>query len=181
MTEQKNKLNKSEAFVEYIIARCKQNKGIAAALRRADNPDTEYQSWDVLAAFKIDLEKPWERMPFALIAAAIAKAKVAHNGDTEIGRAIANCYDDGSESDQAKAKLRRLLACDSIPELCRILRPLLSLIDSKSNTLLDYAALLEQLIKFKWQEQRVKAHWAQDFYRRTAGDTESIQITENVA
>ena len=82
-----------------------------------------------------------------------------------IGRAIAKCYDDGNQSDQAKAKLRRLLACDSVEEACRILRPLFSLIASRGNSSLNYARLLEQLLKFHWESERIKSQWAQEFYK----------------
>ena len=174
--ENKNR-NKSTAFVDYIIERSNNDKAIAAALRRADNPDTEYQSWEILAGFHVDLEKPWQRLPYATVAAAIAKAKIEHNGSRGIGWGIASCYDEGNQSDQAKAKLRRLLACDSVEEACRILRPILSLIASKGKVPLDYATLLAQLLKFHWQEQAVKPQWAQDFYRyaitnKEPGETE---------
>jgi CRISPR system Cascade subunit CasB len=167
--------------VRYIITRSQKDKAIAAALRRADNPDTEYQSWEVLAAFHIDLEKPWQRLPYAAVAAAIAKAKIERNGSVGIGRGIASCYGEGNQSDQAKAKLRRLLACDSVEEACRILRPLFSLIMSKGKAPLDYATLLTQLLRFHWQEQAVKAQWAQDFYRYVAADKESGEIAEGAA
>ncbi|MGB7512365.1 MAG: type I-E CRISPR-associated protein Cse2/CasB [Pelodictyon phaeoclathratiforme] len=160
------KNNRSEAFVEYIIDRIAKNKGVAAALKRADNPATEYQSWEYLAVFNVDLEKAWERLPFATIAAAIAKEKSAHNGSEGIGKAIAKCYDDGNQSDQAKAKLRRLLACDSVEETCRILRPLFSLIASRGKSSIDYARLLEQLLKFHWEGERIKSQWAQEFYKQ---------------
>jgi len=159
------KTSRSLAFVRFIIERINQNKGVAAALRRADNPATEYQCWEYLAAFNIDLDKPWERLPYATVAAAIAKAKIEQNGSIGIGNAIARCYEDGNQCDQAKAKLRRLLACDSIEEVSRILRPLFSLINSRGGAAVDYARLLEQLLKFYWDSQKVKTEWAQEFYR----------------
>ncbi len=160
------KISRSQAFVRDIIDRIAKNKGVAAALKRADNPATEYQCWEYLAAFNIDLEKPWERLPFATVAAAIAKEKSAHNGSEGIGKAIAKCYEDGSKSDQAKAKLRRLLACDSVDEACRILRPLFSLIASRGNSSINYARLLEQLLKFHLESERIKSQWAQEFYNQ---------------
>jgi len=166
MSSEVSKPSKSEAFVTFTVEQCQHNNGLAAALKRADNPATEYQCWEHLAAFHIDLEKDYERLPYATIAAAIAKAKAAHNGNVGIGRAIALCYEDGNNSDQAKAKLRRLLACESVDEACRILRPLFSLIDSKARVTLNYAQLLSDLLKFHWDNQRVKTRWAQDFYSR---------------
>ena len=159
--------DKASAFVHFIAKRCQQDKGLAAALRRADNPATEYQSWEVLAGFQVELDKPWQRLPYAAIAAAIAKAKIEQNGSTGIGRAIASCYEEGNASDQAKAKLRRLLSSSSVEEACRILRPLFSLIENKSNLQLDYSRLLKQLLKFNWQDQQIKSQWAQDFYGRS--------------
>jgi len=172
--------SKSTAFVDYIISIINKDKGVAAALKRADNPNLEYQSWDILATFHIDLEKPWERLPYALIAAAIAKKKLEINGKVGIGRAIASCYENGNESDQAKAKLRRLLACNSVGEVCLVLRPLLSLIDSKFGSTLNYANLLNQLLNFHWREQSVKAEWAQDFYRNTSPDTDIAETKKEL-
>lgn len=158
-------------FVARVIQRCGADKGLAARLRRADNPATEYQSWEFLADCGIPLDHDSERLPFATVAAYIAKAKLQANGSYGLGRAIAACFDDGSQSDQAKTWLRRLLACDEPIELCRILRPLLALIDSRGQTL-DSIRLLKQLRQFsiaahtgddRWL-QNIKAQWAQEFY-----------------
>ncbi len=156
--------DKPTKFVEFVIKKCEQDKGYAARLKRSDNPDTEYQSWETLASFGIDLVKERWRLPYVTIAAAIAKAKVENTGRLSLGKAIASCYEDGNQSDQAKAKLRRLLACQDISELCRILRPLFSLINSKTSQPLDYIKILKQLLKFSWDGQTVKAGWAQEFY-----------------
>jgi CRISPR system Cascade subunit CasB len=157
---------RSLAFVDYIINRCQANNGLRAALKRADNPATEYQSWEVLAGFHVNLEYENQRLPHATVAAAIARAKVGQNGTANIGHAIARSYENGNASDQAKAKLRRLLACDSVPEACRILRPLFSLIESRGDTVPDYAGLLNDLLRFGYEDSRshIKARWAQDFY-----------------
>lgn len=173
MSSEASKTGKSMAFVKFTIEQCQQDKGLAAGLKRADNPATEYQCWEHLAAFHIDLEKDYQRLPYATIAAAIAKAKVEHNGTIGIGRAIALCYEDGNNSDQAKAKLRRLLACETVDEVCRILRPLFSLIDARAGVTLNYAQLLADLLKFHWDNQRVKTRWAQDFYSHIVDKEES--------
>ncbi len=166
MSDEVKKPSRSESFVIRTIEQCQKDKGLAAGLKRADNPATEYQCWEHLAAFNIDLEKDYQRLPYATIAAAIAKAKVESNGVMGIGRGISLCYEEGNNSDQAKAKLRRLLACESVEETCRILRPLFSLIESKVNLPLDYTQLLNDLLKFHFDNQRVKTRWAQDFYKQ---------------
>lgn len=154
-------------FVTYVLTRTQQDKGLAACLRRADNPATEYQSWEFLAGFGIDLDNEVQRLPFVTLAAAIAKAKAQCNGSLKLGQAVAACYSDGANSDQAKAKLRRVLACDDLPELCRILRPVLALINSRVPQPLNYTRLLQQLRSFAWDTQKVKSQWAQEFYGRT--------------
>lgn len=171
-----------ERFVHGVIRRCKDDKGLAARLRRADNPSTEYQSWELLALYGIDLENDLERLPFVTIAAAIAKAKAENNGTLSLGRAIAACYDDGSESKrkQGQARLRRLLACNDLAELCRVLRPLFSLIDSRVNQNLDYVRLLRQMWRFPADPIRVKAQWAQEFYGSFAADDEQRAATAEV-
>jgi CRISPR system Cascade subunit CasB len=163
------KSNKNENFVNFIIELIHKDTGAAAALKRADNPNLEYQSWEYLARF-IDIDKDYERLPYATIASAMAKAKVERNGTVKIGEAIARCYDDGKDSEQAQAKLRRLLACDSVEEVCRVLRALFSLINSKAGIQLNYADLLSDLYWFNADSQRAKAKWAQNFYRHYSID-----------
>ena len=161
----KESVTRSQRFVETVIQRCGQDKGLAARLRRADNSATEYQSWELLASLNVDLERDYERLPFAIVAAAIAKSKTDSNGSLTLGRAIAACYEkEGNDSSQAKIRLRRLLACDDLEELIQILRPLLSLIQSKVSQPLDYVQLLNQLRFFSSNSQSSKARWAQEFY-----------------
>jgi len=162
--EREHQTNWEQRFVATVIERCNKDKGLAARLRRADNPATEYQSWEVLGALGVDLEKDYQRLPFVTVAAAIAKSKAERNGNLTLGRAIAACYEDGSQSSQAKARLRRLLACDELTEACRILRPILSLMDSKVGQPLNFIRLLKQLRKFHFNAQHIKTQWAQEFY-----------------
>lgn len=162
------KQSRGEVFVHYVISRCQQDNGFAARLRRADNPATEYQSWELLAGFNVDLEKEWQRLPYCVVAAAIAKAKPEVDGQLGLGAAIAACYDDKSQSDQAKAKLRRLLACANTTEVCAILRSLLALINSR-NVKLNFSKLLDDLLWFSGDgRERIRSRWAQNFYHVTA-------------
>lgn len=161
------KKGREHAFIEYVLGRMKNDNAFGAALRRADNPATEYQSWEYLTGW-CDLEKEWKLRPFATIASAIAHATPAVDGYCGIGKAIAEAYKDdgGKNSDSAKSKLRRLLACDSVKEACIILRPLLSLIASRG-VHLSYGQLLNELL---WFGDRIKVKWAVDFYGRRRDD-----------
>lgn len=159
-TKTSEQKTRGQSFVVYALPRIQTDPGYGAALRRADNPATEYQAWEHLTTW-CDLEKPWERLPYATIAAALARAKPVQNGNQRIGRAIAACFDEGNQSDNAKAKLRRLLACENVEEACQVLRPLLSFVASKENTRLNYAVLLDDLL---WFGDRVRQRWATDFF-----------------
>lgn len=156
--------NRNARFVGAVFDVCARDKGAAARLRRADNPSTEYQSWETLARLGVDLEKDWERLVFAAIAAAISKSKAKGNGSLPLGRALALCYDDGNQNKQANARLRRLLACHDSIEVCRVLRSMLTLIQSRVEQPLDYIRLLSQLRGFDFDAQRIKTQWAQAFY-----------------
>ncbi len=158
---EERKPNKPESFVNYVLKRCSIDNGFAARLRRADNPDTEYQSYDILANFGINLEKDYERLPYALIGASLAKLQVDKDGKASLGKALKSCFDDGEQGEQ---RLRRLLACQSQDELCRILRPILSLVASKAKTPLCHSLLLRQMLKFNFDASRAKLKWAQDYY-----------------
>ncbi|WP_058914444.1 type I-E CRISPR-associated protein Cse2/CasB [Entomohabitans teleogrylli] len=162
---------RSGEFISYLFRLCNQDKGSAARLRRAANPATEYQSWEVLGSFGIRLDNDVERRVHALIAAGLANSRAEKNGTLTLGRAIALSFPEGNASDQARARLRRLLACDSAQEACLILRPLLTLVQSRVPSALDYERLLNDLL---WFSDKTKARWAQQFYTREAREENGL-------
>ncbi len=161
MSQHDTKNDKCVKFVQHVIERIQNDTGFRAALTRADNPATEYQSWEHLVRW-CDIDKSWERIPYTTIAAGIARAKPRIDGNLRIGTAIAGIYDKGSENEAAKGKLRRLLACTSNEEACKMLRSILPLIHSKG-VKLSYAQLLRDLLYFR---DKVSREWAISFYRR---------------
>lgn len=170
--ETKEKLGHQASFVQHVFDLRDKNKGMIARLKRANNPATEYQCWELLAKFNVNLEHDWKRLPYATIAAAIAHSKNETDGQIGIGKALYLSYMDEKrtsskqleDNSPAKVKLRRLLACDSTEEVCRILRPILSLVESRGSIPLNFDLLLKQLTRFHANQQGVKAEWAQDFY-----------------
>jgi CRISPR system Cascade subunit CasB len=159
---------REKAFIGFVLGRMEKDSAFGARLRMADNPATESQAWEHLAKW-CDLDKDWERRPFATIAAAIARAKPKGDGTLGIGKAIALCYEDGNKSDSAKSKLRRLLSCDSVEEACRILRYLMRLISSR-NIRLNYGQLLNELVYFG-DGEKIRQKWAMDFYGKRESDS----------
>jgi CRISPR system Cascade subunit CasB len=162
-TDQPTK-SQDERFVDYIIKRCESDNGVAAALRRADNPSTQHQSWSVLAQFNVDLENATDRLTYALVASSIAHAKATLDGQYSLGTAIARSYPDSSASPQASARLRRLLACDDVQEVVTVLRPMLSLVRGRGVSV-KHSQLLRDLRSFRFDPTATKAGWAADFYR----------------
>ena len=151
------------SIVAKTFARCKNDKGFAAALKKADNPDTEYQAWEIFADYGIPLNIDVQRLPCALVLSAVARSSRDSDGSLGLGSALARAYqeDGGKDSDAAKAKLRRILACDNVVELCSVLRPVLRLISSRSEVI-SYTKLLKDLIYF--DPEKILARWAQDFF-----------------
>lgn len=162
MNEQQT--SREERFVAFVLKRSQEDTGFAARLRRADNPDTEYQSWDTLATFGVNLEQDAERLPFALVGAALCRFKPERDGTESLGLALRSCF--GDNADQGVVRLRRLLACDSTEEVCSIVRPMLTLITARTRKPLSFARLLRDLLRFGGSaSERIKLRWAQDFYR----------------
>lgn len=168
-TVEVSKVSPGQAFVQFVLERMKNDSSFRAGMSRADNPATESQAWEYLAHW-CDIDKDYERRPYATIAAALARAKPGTDGSLGIGKAILVCYKtDKHAVDTAKPRLRRLLACDSVEEACTILRPLLSLISSRG-VRLCYGKLLNDLIYFG-DGEKAKQRWAVDFYGRRGDDS----------
>ena len=184
MTDYSN--NGSTKFVNFILSNMEKNRGMRARLRRADNPTNEVGAWEYLARF-VDLHNHSQRRAFALVAAALAKSKQENtneqspeaeqtprkDGTHSLGKALAGIYEPNKQ-EPAKARLRRILSCQSLDELCDVLRPILGLITKENRYPLSYSRLLTDLLWFE-QNQRAKEQWAQDFF----STSQSLEDTEN--
>jgi CRISPR system Cascade subunit CasB len=160
MDQERKETGRGGSFIKAVLPRLKTDKAFSAALKRADNPATEYQAWEHLVRYGCDIENTRERLAYATVAAALARAKIEKDGTLDLGASIADCFDSGNDSDSARAKLRRLLACADSEEACQIVRPLLGLIASRGAPV-AYGRLLDELLYFG---ERVKLSWAQSFY-----------------
>lgn len=163
-------VSRPEWYVNSVIERIKKDTAMAAALKRADNPASEYKSWEYLADYKVDLEKARERIPYITVSAALARAKPDSDGKLLLGEAIARCGKDPMPGDQERARLRRLLACDSSEEVCAVLRHLLGFIAAR-DVRISYGKLLSDLVWFDKDPQKTRARWAQSFFRKVGEDS----------
>ena len=159
-----------ESLVQKIFLRLKTDSAFRAALKRADNPATEYKSWEYLADFGVNLENKNERLLYTTIFAAIAKSGRESDGNLEFGKALCAAYDWDKESAPARSKLRRVIACGDLAELCAVLRSILQFISSK-NVSICYQKLLDDL-RFFGSGEKAKSKWAAQFYNSDDNDGE---------
>ena len=114
----------SKAFVGFVLERASaapkiKDTGFVARMKRADNPDLEYQVWNILLKFNVDIEFAARRLPFCLIGAALCRRQPEKDGIFGLGASLRSCF--GDDEDQGSIRLRRLLACQTTEEVCRIL------------------------------------------------------------
>lgn len=165
---EKKETSRGKAFVDYVLKQAnptppKRDSGFAARMKRADNPDLEYQVWNIFLKFNVNIEYAAQRLPFGLVGAAMCRQQAEKDGTFSLGASLRSCF--GDDEDQGSMRLRRLLACQTTEEACRILRPMLSLIAAKATKPLCFARLLDELLFFENQgQERIKMRWTRDFY-----------------
>ena len=147
-------------FVAELISRCRSDTAFRAAMRRADNPRTAAFAWPHLVKW-CDLGKEYERLPFALVAAAVARELPEHDGDKDIGQLFRSCCTGPDDTEREQRRFRRLIGCDNAVELCEVLRPVLSYLQSKVPGRICYAKVLADILYFG---EKVKLRWADHFF-----------------
>ena len=158
--------NKQKFFIDWILDNSQKDNGFSAKMRRADNPDQEYYALGILCGFDIDIEKESERLPYSVVGAALCREAL------RICESLKASESGEKNSDIDSPRLRRLLSCNSIQELCRSLRPVLSLIASR-NISLCYSKLLEDICRFQYDNarQNIKLRWTREFFRRSTDES----------
>ena len=163
MTQKEN----CQIFVSKLFAMAKENPGVRAALRQATSPTTETRAWPILIRQNVNISSP-EKEAYCLVASAIAHSSSEKDGSLSFGKALQRSFENGSENSGAESRLLRILSCDSIAEVCGVLKPVLRLIESRQPGILFLGGLLYDLVGFNDDRIRqiVKERWATDFYRK---------------
>lgn len=163
--EQKKTLEEERVDNFFKHVHSKTETAMKAAFKRADNPDTEYQCWEYLPYYGVNLDCPKERLPYITVFSSIARSDRCTDGTLKFGKALLAAYDYDRGSEPACARLRRVLACDSTEEVCAVLRSMLRFITGKDIDI-SYASLLRDLNHFDGDgnSKRIKAMWAQQFW-----------------
>lgn len=136
--------------------------GSVARLKRADSSDRlAVQAWELLLRYGVADE---DFLPCLTVLAPLCRRDDPVDGHAPLGQALAACFDD---REQGRSRLHRLLNCDDMNVLCRLLRPLLSFIDSRTREKLSYSQLLDDLLVFRYPDRRqdIKKHWAESYWR----------------
>lgn len=157
-------------FVQWVATRCAQDNSFRSQLSKAESSNTQAYAWPLLASFGVDLENPWEREPYAIIGALVAKSRSGSVGGLPLGRAILASYGNDKDSPPAQARLRRLLAASTGREAGQVIKPIVKLALSRGVDI-DFGGLLEDLIRFDLDPEKVKARWANSFYRYQSDQT----------
>ncbi len=142
----------------------KKDNGRIARLKRGDNPDLAPQAWEIL--FRLGIKEN-DFLPCLTVGAAMCRLGEAGDGTASLGRALASCCGDTEQDkEQGSLRLRRLLACSDIREVCAVIRPVLAFIASKGRLRLCHARLLDDLTAFRSPQRReaVKMRWTRDFW-----------------
>jgi len=162
-------------FVAETIKRCRDddrsgNNAFRAAMRRADNPRTAAFAWPHLAEW-CDIGREDERLPFALVAAAIARESPDHDGNKDIGQLFKSCCADQDDVEREQRRFGRLVGCNNRIELCVVLRPVLRYLQSKIPEKIGYGEIgYTRLLKdILYYGERVKMRWAANFFGRPTG------------
>ena len=171
-----SKETKALQFVQKMLEQSSEDKGLRATLRLAANPNTESRAWPVLIRWGVDVSGP-EKDAYCLVMALAARYTGKTDGTLSLGEALRECFANDNESSGASSRLRRLFTCDSVQEAKLVLRPMLSLIQSRIPDRLCLSELLEDLIQFnrEWSRQKVKTKWAMDFYRKQADEALPVE------
>lgn len=158
-------------FAAAVIARVKTDTTFRAVMSRADNPAFESAAWEYLIPY-CNIEHDFERIPFALVGAAIARIRPEMDGNAEIGTAFDSICSTQEDRERESIRFRRLIACESVLDICAVLRPILQYLASKG-ALINFSQLLNDLI---YWNQRTKIRWTTQFYRQYTPKNEESQL-----
>ena len=151
----------SEAFISYVTQKLEWDKDFASRLKRADNPNTEHYAWDIIMPWCHSADDSHKKI-FCLVGASMARNRIVHDGELGLGEALAKIEKHGDSF--SPTRLKKLLSCHDVIQLCYFLRPIIRQIEAH-RLRLSYEKLLDQLLFFDLYPDRQKKKWAKDCYK----------------
>ena len=108
--------------------------------------------------------------------ASIVRQKLTKDGDLSLGEALRLSFDNVSGNAAAIARLKRIVGCDDSVELCKVLRSVLKLIESRNlGQFINYAGLLKQINTFDFNKDFVKLQIVSSFYKKDKEDKNDVK------
>ena len=152
------------------------NRSFCAHLRHAENPTTALYAMEIFAGCGIGVEHEKYWLAYATVGASIVRQKLTKDGDLSLGEALRLCFDNNSGNAAAIARLKRIVGCDDSVELCKVLRSVLKLIESRNlKRYINYAGLLKQINTFDFNKDFVKLQIVSSFYKKDKEEKDDIE------
>lgn len=161
MSEEKKHRKKSEAFVSYVTEKLSWDKEFASRLRRADNFDMDMDVLNIIFPW-CHSEDESDKVIFGLIGASMARSKTLSDGKMSLGAALGKI--DKSSGKANCVRLKQLLDCGDVLEVCEKLKPIMKIVES-NKIHLCYVRLLDQLLFFDRYPEAQKNRWSLDCFR----------------
>lgn len=168
---------KITSFVESVYRRKEDDGVFRSRMRAARSSSRETAVWFDLAGY-IDITREDVRAIYVLIGSSIALENSEKNGTKTFSSLLSMAWRDNKNQkflDEKKIaqhpavmRLRRIVSCRDVQEVCQLLGPCLQLIRSRVPGELDYMTLMKDLLDFGFSSERaeaVKARWVMDFHR----------------
>lgn len=187
------KESKSHIFVDFVLDRINANDtAILSCLKRAESKNTAFYAYDILYKFTKSFDDK-DFYPYSIVAASMSRSKITKDGDFPLFTVLRKAYSGNDKKaltsnneedipEQARAKLKRALACNDIVELCNVIKALLKYIEGKDQIkYLSYKTLLSQLCFFSKNDvlkEKIKQQFVIDFYRLQNEDNNEAESDE---
>lgn len=172
----------ADFFAEIYAKAQQKDRAFLAKMRLADNPKLGDRVFSVLARHGISLN-PCIRLPYMILGASAARMGAIAEGKLSLGKALRKAFKNKELDDpNLQIRLRRLVACDSSAELCRILPATLRLVESRLEVgdYLNYEKIFKLIALFDINLTHARSVLVQEFYGGAARPDDLNQQPEDV-
>ena len=163
MDKQKN--NEPHPFLKFLFSLSpEKDRGVFADLRRGFSKTTEMRSWSYIGRF-CNLNNDEERIVYQTIAAGFATNPEIDNTPYENwGSTMRKLAKEGSDENKTfDVYFRRILACNSVEDVCERLRA--PIIASKSKSVsVPWESLFWDLLRWNERAEEIKTRWAANYW-----------------
>ncbi len=157
-------LQTAQQFVTWLEAH-KDDRSVLAHLRRGLSPATEHYAWPHIAAF-CELDRPSQRVIYTTVAGCFAfhPQNVTEGNLGTMMKKIAFAQHRAEDAlNRFESRFARVLACQSVAELCQQIRLIVRLARSH-DVGVNYLMLLRDLLRWDRSPLEIRVAWALEYY-----------------